>query len=317
MNARLSFDAELESLSASLIRMGALATDAIDKAIEALEANDGALAQSVIAGDRNIDDMERSIEHQCLTLLLRQQPVAGDLRKISTAIKMITDIERIGDAAADIAEITTHIKEHGIPASLSDIADMAEAAQKMVDDSIQSYVREDLVLAADVIARDDVVDDYFNKIKKDLAAYIAVNEEHVDCAIDYLMIAKYLERIGDQAFDIADITKSGSFQGFSGKVHIKEMAKAAIHMVTDSVDSYVKQDVQLAKRVTEEDDVVDELFLKVRRELAELIHTDQNASEQALDLLMIAKYLERIGDHAVNVSEWVIYSVTGKHMQSA
>ena len=123
-----------------------------------------------------------------------------------------------------------------------------------------------------------------------------------------------LERIGDQAFDIADITKSGSFQGFSGKVHIKEMAKAAIHMVTDSVDSYVKQDVQLAKRVTEEDDVVDELFLKVRRELAKLIHTDQNASEQALDLLMIAKYLERIGDHAVNVSEWVIYSVTGKHM---
>ena len=197
MNARLSFDAELESLSASLIRMGALATDAIDKAIEALEANDGALAQSVIAGDRNI-------EHQCLTLLLRQQPVAGDLRKISTAIKMITDIERIGDAAADIAEITTHIKEHGIPASLSDIADMAEAAQKMVDDSIQSYVREDLVLAADVIARDDVVDDYFNKIKKDLAAYIAVNEEHVDCAIDYLMIAKYLERLGDHAVNICE-----------------------------------------------------------------------------------------------------------------
>ena len=197
MNARLSFDAELESLSASLIRMGALATDAIDKAIEALEANDGALAQSVIAGDR-------SIEHQCLTLLLRQQPVAGDLRKISTAIKMITDIERIGDAAADIAEITTHIKEHGIPASLSDIADMAEAAQKMVDDSIQSYVREDLVLAADVIARDDVVDDYFNKIKKDLAAYIAVNEEHVDCAIDYLMIAKYLERLGDHAVNICE-----------------------------------------------------------------------------------------------------------------
>ena len=187
MNARLSFDAELESLSASLIRMGALATDAIDKAIEALEANDGALAQSVIAGDRNIDDMERSIEHQCLTLLLRQQPVAGDLRKISTAIKMITDIE-----------------EHGIPASLSDIADMAEAAQKMVDDSIQSYVREDLVLAADVIARDDVVDDYFNKIKKDLAAYIAVNEEHVDCAIDYLMIAKYLERLGDHAVNICE-----------------------------------------------------------------------------------------------------------------
>ena len=113
MNARLSFDAELESLSASLIRMGALATDAIDKAIEALEANDGALAQSVIAGDRNIDDMERSIEHQCLTLLLRQQPVAGDLRKVSTALKMVTDIERIADQTSDIAEITLHLHQIG------------------------------------------------------------------------------------------------------------------------------------------------------------------------------------------------------------
>ena len=204
MNARLSFDAELESLSASLIRMGALATDAIDKAIEALEANDGALAQKqrqALVLDAALHIVDVAVPRNNA---LGQQPVAGDLRKISTAIKMITDIERIGDAAADIAEITTHIKEHGIPASLSDIADMAEAAQKMVDDSIQSYVREDLVLAADVIARDDVVDDYFNKIKKDLAAYIAVNEEHVDCAIDYLMIAKYLERLGDHAVNICE-----------------------------------------------------------------------------------------------------------------
>ncbi len=148
MNARLSFDAELESLSAtSLIRMGALATDAIDKAIEALKRpNDGALAQSVIAGDRNIDDMERSIEHQCLTLLLRQQPVAGDLRKISTGHQDDHGYRTHRRRRRRYAEITTHIKEHGIPASLSDIADMAEAAQKMVDDSIQSYVREDLVL---------------------------------------------------------------------------------------------------------------------------------------------------------------------------
>lgn len=204
MNARLSFDAELESLSASLIRMGALATDAIDKAIEALEANDGALAQSVIAGDRNIDDMERSIEHQCLTLLLRQQPVAGDLRKISTAIKMITDIERIGDAAADIAEITTHIKEHGIPASLVRHCGYGRGRAENGGRFHPVLCREDLVLAADVIARDDVVDDYFNKIKKDLAAYIAVNEEHVDCAIDYLMIAKYLERLATHAVNICE-----------------------------------------------------------------------------------------------------------------
>lgn len=208
------YTAQLETLNTNMIQMGALCEDAISAAIQSLLEDDRAIAKKVADTELEIDQMERDIERQCMRLLLMQQPVATDLRVVSSALRMIAD----------------------------------------------------------------------------------------------------LERIGDQAFDIADITKSGSFQGFSGKVHIKEMAKAAIHMVTDSVDSYVKQDVQLAKRVTEEDDVVDELFLKVRRELVKLIHTDQNASEQALDLLMIAKYLERIGDHAVNVSEWVIYSVTGKHM---
>lgn len=208
------YTAQLETLNTNMIQMGALCEDAISAAIQSLLEDDRTIAKKVADTELEIDQMERDIERQCMRLLLMQQPVATDLRVVSSALRMIAD----------------------------------------------------------------------------------------------------LERIGDQAFDIADITKSGSFQGFSGKVHIKEMAKAAIHMVTDSVDSYVKQDVQLAMRVTEEDDVVDELFLKVRRELAELIHTDQNASEQALDLLMIAKYLERIGDHAVNVSEWVIYSVTGKHM---
>ena len=208
------YTAQLETLNTNMIQMGALCEDAISAAIQSLLEDDRTIAKKVADTELEIDQMERDIERQCMRLLLMQQPVATDLRVVSSALRMIAD----------------------------------------------------------------------------------------------------LERIGDQAFDIADITKSGSFQGFSGKVHIKEMAKAAIHMVTDSVDSYVKQDVQLAKRVTEEDDVVDELFLKVRRELAKLIHTDQNASDQALDLLMIAKYLERIGDHAVNVSEWVIYSVTGKHM---
>ena len=208
------YTAQLETLNTNMIQMGALCEDAISAAIQSLLEDDRTIAKKVADTELEIDQMERDIERQCMRLLLMQQPVATDLRVVSSALRMIAD----------------------------------------------------------------------------------------------------LERIGDQAFDIADITKSGSFQGFSGKVHIKEMAKAAIHMVTDSVDSYVKQDVQLAKRVTEEDDVVDELFLKVRREQAKLIHTEQNASEQALDLLMNEKYLERIGDHAVNVSEWVIYSVTGKHM---
>ncbi|MEG0910369.1 MAG: phosphate signaling complex protein PhoU [Ruthenibacterium sp.] len=204
MNARLSFDAELEALSSALITMGALATDAIAKAMDALQTGDGDLARSVMTGDAQIDAMERTIEHQCLTLLLRQQPVAGDLRKISTAIKMITDIERVGDAAADIAEISTYAGIAGIPAALSDIADMAKAAQEMVNDAIDAYVSENLTLAAAVIERDDVVDDYFNKIKMDLAGYIAADAGKIDCAIDYLMITKYLERLGDHAVNICE-----------------------------------------------------------------------------------------------------------------
>ena len=208
------YESQLAKLNTEMIQMGARCEDAISGAIQALLENNRTLAEKVDDFELEIDQYERDIERLCMRLLLLQQPVATDLRMVSSALKMISDLERIGDQAADIADITKHV----------------------------------------------------------------------------------------------------SFREYAGKVHIKEMAKAAIGMVTDSVDSYVKQDVQLAKRVTEEDDVVDELFLKVRRELAELIHTDQNASEQALDLLMIAKYLERIGDHAVNVSEWVIYSVTGKHM---
>ena len=156
------YTAQLETLNTNMIQMGALCEDAISAAIQSLLEDDRTIAKKVADTELEIDQMERDIERQCMRLLLMQQPVATDLRVVSSALRMIAD----------------------------------------------------------------------------------------------------LERIGDQAFDIADITKSGSFQGFSGKVHIKEMAKAAIHMVTDSVDSYVKQDVQLAKRVTEEDDVVDELFLK-------------------------------------------------------
>lgn len=202
MSTRMTFDEELGALSCALINMGARASDAISKAICALTANDTLLAKSVIEGDRDIDDMERSIEHQCLTLLLRQQPVAGDLRKVSTAIKMITDIERVGDAAADIAELTIHAR--GTLPCLDSLRHMAQAAKSMVEDAIKAYVDENLELAAEVIERDDEVDDYFNKLKKDIAKEMSNSGEDVDSAIDALMVAKYLERLGDHAVNISE-----------------------------------------------------------------------------------------------------------------
>ncbi len=210
---RTRFDEQLEQLNLELIKMGALCEDAILASIKALIDEDDTMIEKTRVIESDIDQKEKDIETLCLKLLLQQQPVARDLRIISSALKMISDMERIGDQACDIAEITKFIK-------------------------------------------------------------------HND-------------------------TKS--------KVCINDMASATIKMVTDSVESFVKKDLELAKSVMQYDDVVDALFSEVRQELIELISISNENGELCLDLLMIAKYLERIGDHAVNIAEWVEYSLTGKH----
>lgn len=212
---RSRFDSQLTLLNTELIQMGALCEQAISQAAKALEEGNRALAEKVKPVESEIDQMERDIETLCLKLLLQQQPVARDLRQISAAMKIITDMERIGDQAADIAEI--------ILAMLS-----------------QGYVPED---------------------------------------------------VG----------------------HIREMAAEVIKMVTESVDSYVRKDIEGARLVAAHDDIVDRCFDQVKQVLIGKIAADPDCGEHVLDLLMIDKYLERIGDHAVNIAEWVIFSVTGVH----
>ena len=210
---RTRFDEQLALLNKELIEMGALCEEVIAVASRALTQGDTALAEKVAPLDGQIDEKERTIETLCLRLLLQQQPVAKDLRQISAALKMITDMERIGDQAEDIAEIVSF-----------------------------------------------------------LDGRTAENDEL-----------------------------------------LREMARATIGMVTGSVDAYVERDLALAERVIAEDDVVDDFFDKVKHELIGKIARDPSDGEYALDLLMIAKYFERIGDHAVNIAEWVIFSVTGEH----
>ena len=216
---RSRFDEQLALMKNELIQMGALCEEAISLAAKALTEGDKTLAEKVGPLDGEIDQMERDIESLCLKLLLQQQPVARDLRQISAALKIITDMERIGDQASDIAEI--------ILAMLS-----------------EGYVPED---------------------------------------------------VG----------------------HIREMAQETIKMVTESVDSYVQQDIERARAVIAHDDTIDRYFTQVRAVLIQKIAESPMVGEHALDLLMIDKYLERIGDHAVNIAEWVIFSVTGnKNMQA-
>lgn len=199
---RNRFDTQLIELNNELIAMGALCENAIASSVKALLSEDVKLAASAIRIDQEIDRKEREIESMCLKLLLQQQPVASDLRLISAVLKMITDIERIGDQASDIAEIVTYLPK--ISGHNKHIEEMAQATIKMVTDSLDAFVRRDLRLAWSVIEYDDVVDNLFTACKKDLIADIANNPADGERVLDILMIAKYLERIGDHATNIAE-----------------------------------------------------------------------------------------------------------------
>ena len=211
---RNRFDRQLAELNGDLIEMGHKIEQAIEMAIGALNQRDKEKAKKTIEYDEEINEWEREIENICFRLLLQQQPVARDLRVISAALKMITDMERIGDQAADISEVTIHL-----------------------------------------------------------------------CQSDY---KKNLE-------------------------HIKKMATETTYMVVRSIEAYVEKDKEKAEEVIGHDDVVDELFFKARKDVIDIIHTCPDEGEPATDLLMIAKYFERIGDHACNIAEWVIFSITGIH----
>ena len=200
---RNRFDAQLEELCNQLIQMGGLIERAIAGAIDALTLSDYEKAEQSIAFDREVDEKESLIEHLCLQLLMQQQPVAKDLRLIHAALKMITDMERIGDQAADIAEIAILLSEAG-KAHLPDIRAMAGATIKMVTESIDAFVRSDLALARAVVAYDDKVDEYFVKTRGELVAFILKDPEAAGLAMDWLMVIKYLERIGDHACNIAE-----------------------------------------------------------------------------------------------------------------
>ena len=210
---RSHFDEQLNILNNELITMGALCEEAIASAVKLLTENSPEIKENAIQTDKQIDRKEKEIETLCMRLLSQQQPVASDLRVISSALKMISDMERIGDQASDIAEM----------------------AEYTAVDAVQS------------------------------------------------------------------------------KVHIIDMAAATIKMVTESVDSFVKKDINAARAVIKHDSIVDGLFDKVKGELIDAVQQRSANAETLIDMLMIAKYLERIGDHAENIAEWVIYSITGEH----
>ncbi len=200
---RSRYDEQLAQLNKDLTQMGAMCEDAIALAARALAEGNTEHSDKIMALDSEIDEMERSIESLCLKLILQQQPVARDLRQISAALKMITDMERIGDQASDIREIIGFLGGR-TGEECKSIGSMAEAASKMVTESIDAFVKQDVSIAQAAIDHDDVVDDYFLQAKASLIQLIAKNPKEGEYALDLLMIAKYFERIGDHATNIAE-----------------------------------------------------------------------------------------------------------------
>ena len=198
---RNRFDRQLSTLNDELIEMGSMIEKSIETAIKALVNQDVDLARHA---DEEIDRQERIIEDLCLKLLLQQQPVAKDLRLISSALKMITDMERIGDHASDISEITIALADQPYIKKLEHIQQMAKETMIMLVGSIEAFVDKDLEKANEVIKRDDVVDDLFDKVKKELIQMIHENADKGEQAADLLMVAKYMERIGDHATNISE-----------------------------------------------------------------------------------------------------------------
>ena len=207
MTARLSFEHELQLLRENLIEMGHLIEEAIEKTLRAFETQDEALANEIIQGDRNINDIEKTIEARCLSIILKQQPVARDLRIVTTALKVVTDMERIGDHAADIAELIIREKRELVFNLVKHIPEMGLVAKAMVHDAVHAFTTISIDEAREIIARDDIVDDLFDQVKEEVATLLRDSNENVDQCVDILMIAKYFERIGDHAVNICEWTE--------------------------------------------------------------------------------------------------------------
>lgn len=206
MTPRISFEHQLEALNDNLVEMGQYVEKSIDQIFKALETMDIELAKEVMEGDDTVDDMEKGIEAQSLALITRQQPVARDLRMVSTALKVVTDMERIGDHAADIAEIIVRFEHADFYHLSKQVPKMIEATKKMVHDSLNAFIKRDVKVAGEIMKQDDIIDGLFDKIKTEIISLLQGGNQNADYCVDVLMIAKYLERIGDHAVNICEWT---------------------------------------------------------------------------------------------------------------
>lgn len=204
MGSRSYFDKELDNLNGMLKKMGFLVEQAIDRSIRSLVEHDSALAREVIASDDIIDDMELEVEEKCINLIATQQPLAGDLRKIFTALKMVTDLERIADLAVDIAKVTIRLEGQQYIKPLIDIPLMAMLTRDMVKDCLNVYMTRNLELARSINRKDDEIDALYKQVFRELLVYMMESPKTINQATQFLMVSRFLERIGDHATNVCE-----------------------------------------------------------------------------------------------------------------
>ena len=204
---RITFEQELENLNESLTEMGTKVEKIIERTFEAFGKNDRDALQKIIGGDGDVDRMEKDIEAKCLSLMLRQQPVAKDLRHISMALKVVTDLERIGDHAVDIAELAMRLDQKDAQSMIEYLPEMVENVKTMLRESINAFVKKDRELARSMEERDDVIDGLFNRVKQEAVKLLKEDGAESDKVVDLLMLSKYLERIGDHAVNVCEWTE--------------------------------------------------------------------------------------------------------------
>lgn len=204
MSPRPTFELELKELSESIIQMCEFVENSYDRLFDAIEVKDAYAIEQIMQSDRRVNDMERKIESRCLSIITRQQPVARDLRVVSAALKVVTDLERVGDHVSDIAELILRLDFKALGDCAGHLPLMIEETRGMVHDSVHAFVHKDEEAGKAVIKRDDVVDNLFNKVKEDIVLALKDGRQNADDCVDILMIAKYLEKIGDHGVNIAE-----------------------------------------------------------------------------------------------------------------
>ena len=204
---RITFEQELENLNESLTEMGTKVEKIVERTFEAFGKNARDALQKIIGGDGDVDRMEKDIEAKCLSLMLRQQPVAKDLRHISMALKVVTDLGRIGDHAVDIAELAMRLDQKDAQSMIEYLPEMVENVKTMLRESINAFVKKDRELARSMEERDDVIDGLFNRVKQEAVKLLKEDGAESDKVVDLLMLAKYLERIGDHAVNVCEWTE--------------------------------------------------------------------------------------------------------------